>query len=132
MPRKFVSVYALLMGLCMMLMWTFFLFSGSVPELDSRPIEILFHLFAEFSTAIVLIISAILSLKSKPISRSLLLVALGMLLYTLMVSPGYYTQLNNWGFVGMFSIFLVLGIIAIVELIRTAPSSVNRGQSSEQ
>jgi membrane protein implicated in regulation of membrane protease activity len=36
------------------------------------------------------------------------LLALGMLLYTIIVSPGYFAQLGQWVFVLMFAVLVVL------------------------
>jgi len=33
-----------------------------------------------------------------------------MLLYTLIVSPGYFAQKGQWAFVGMFAVILVLAL----------------------
>ncbi|UCD36726.1 MAG: hypothetical protein JSW54_07730, partial [Fidelibacterota bacterium] len=57
------------------------------------------------------------------LGQQLTLVALGMLLYTVMVSPGYYGQLGQWAMVGMFMALVVLavlsmGIIVQSELVR--------------
>jgi hypothetical protein len=38
-------------------------------------------------------------------------VSMGMLLYTLIVSPEYYNQRGNIGFVVMFAVFFALSVI---------------------
>ena len=115
--KKAVYVYALVVGLGMLCMWLFFIFSGNVPEFEIRPAEIVYHLTAEFATAALLIAAAVISLKKLPAGRPLLLSGLGMLLYTVIVSPGYYAQRGEVAFVVMFSVLTVLTIAAGAVLI---------------
>jgi len=44
------------------------------------------------------------------------LVALGMLFYTAIVSPGYFAQKGQWIWVGFFAILIVMGVVAIFQL----------------
>ena len=62
---KSSSVYALAVGVMMVAMWIFFIASGQVPELEHRPVEIMFHLTVEFTTAAVLITAGAASLSGR-------------------------------------------------------------------
>jgi hypothetical protein len=42
------------------------------------------------------------------------LVAMGMLFYTSIVSPGYFAQKGQWVWLGVFSSLILLGVISIV------------------
>ena len=44
--------------------------------------------------------------------------ALGMLLYTVIVSPGYFAQLGQWAMVAVFALLLVLAFLSIRLLTR--------------
>lgn len=110
--KKAVSIYALVVGIMMLCMWVFFIISGSVPEFESKPWEIILHLIAEFATAILLIAAAITELKKHRLGKPLLLVGFGMLLYTVIVSQGYYAQRGEVLFVAMFLVLTVLTIAA--------------------
>jgi hypothetical protein len=105
---KFAGWYAAAVGILMLVQWGFFLGAGQVPELQTEPLRIAFHLAGEGATAIALIISGIGLLRSQRWARSAVLVALGMLVYTVIVSPGYFAQQGQWAFVGMFGALLIL------------------------
>jgi hypothetical protein len=95
-----------LVGLLMITQWTLSILMGGVPDLESAPWEIAFHLAAEVSTAIVLILGSMAALRSISWSKQVLLLGLGMVLYSEIVSPGYFAQLSQWLFVVMFAILL--------------------------
>ncbi len=109
----FAAVLALVVGVGMIGQWTLFLVSGRVPELDTEPIRIRFHLAAEFTTALVLLVSGLALLTDQPWGRCFYLLAAGMLLYTVIVSPGYFAQKGQWAFVGMFAIVLLLTLVSV-------------------
>ncbi len=112
------SIYAICVGLLMGVMWSFFLAVGEVPELQTRPAEIGLHLAAEFGTALLLVVSGLLSLRASSLGVRLQLVGFGMLLYTLIVSPGYYMQRSEIIFTVMFGVLLVMTLGALVLTIR--------------
>jgi hypothetical protein len=107
---KFPAWYGILVGLLMITQWTFSILAGSVPEFQSAPWEITFHLAAEFSTAIVLLTGGIALLRELAWARSVLLLGLGMVIYSEIVSPGYFAQLNQWAPAAMFAI-LIFGAV---------------------
>jgi hypothetical protein len=116
---RFTAWYAILVGILMTGQWSFFLASGSVPEVQSEPIRLAFHLAAEFLTAISLIVAGWAALRAKRWSRTFMLAALGMLVYTVVISPGYFAQQGQWPLVGMFAILLVLTLVSIHRLSKT-------------
>lgn len=109
----FPALYALIVGTLMIGQWAFFLATGQVPELETEPLRIRFHLAAEFATAIALVIGGLGLLTAQNWSYWVYMVAMGMLLYTMIVSPGYFAQKGQWPFVGMFAVLLVLALICI-------------------
>lgn len=115
---KFSGWYGLVVGVMMFGMWGFFLATGQVPELQTEPLRITFHLAAEFSTAICLIIGGVGLLKNLPWAKTVYFIATGMLLYSLIVSPGYYAQLGQWGFVVMFGALIFLTLVSVSMVIR--------------
>lgn len=48
-----------------------------------------------------------------------------MLLYSVIVSPGYFAQLGQWALVGMFALLLVLAVASIGSLLRAKPATTN-------
>ncbi len=71
------------------------------------------HLAAEAATALLLIVAGVGLLREVAWAPSLYLVAGGMLLYTLIVSPGYFAQRGEWAPVAMFAVLLVGALLAI-------------------
>jgi len=112
--RKIAATYSLVVGIMMVAMWSVFAVTDQIPEIDERQKEIAFHLAAEFATAFALIAGGVgLVLRRKwgfPINTA----ALGMLAYTVIVSPGYYAQTGDYAFVGMFTGLMVLTLVLIV------------------
>jgi hypothetical protein len=115
---KFPAWYGILVGLLMIAQWTLSILAGDVPEFESAPWEIAFHLAAEVSTAIVLILGGIAASKSISWSKQVLLIGLGMVIYSEIVSPGYFAQLGQWLFVVMFAILLLGAVWSGVSLLK--------------
>ena len=86
-------------------MWSIFALTNQIPELKTASIEIIYHLIAEFLTAILLIIAGIGLVKRKKWSFHLFLVSLGILFYTTIVSAGLYADASELSIVIMFSFF---------------------------
>jgi hypothetical protein len=115
---KFAAWFAIIVGLLMIGQWLTFLARGQVPELYSEPVRLSFHLFAELATAIALLMSGVALLRHLVWGSTLYLLAAGMLIYTVMVSPGYFAQQGEWGMVAMFGLLLVLAIANVINLMR--------------
>jgi hypothetical protein len=113
----FAAVFALVVGVGMIGQWIFFLATGQVPELNTEPLRIRFHLAAEFATAIGLLVGGIALLTGQAWGHWFYLLATGMLLYTVIVSPGYFAEKGQWAFVGMFAILLLLALVSIALVI---------------
>ena len=109
----FPAVFAIIVGLGMIGQWTASYVSKQIPELRSEPIRIGFHLAAEMATAACLIVSGIGLLATQVWSVPLYLVASGMLFYTAIVSPGYFAQRGQWGWLVMFAVIMILDIACI-------------------
>lgn len=121
--KRFCSIYVITVGLMMFLMWSFFLITGMVPELETKPAEIILHLTAEFSTALILILAGIFLLKNSRLAQFLYPLSIGMLLYTLIVSPGYYIQSKDYGFAAMFAGLILLSVLALLLYTRRTDES---------
>lgn len=113
---KFAAWSSLVIGALMLVQWSFFLVAGRVPEVRTEPVALGFHLAAEAATAVALIVAGILLLGSRALGITVGLVANGMLIYTAIVSPGYFAQLGQWPLVAMFAVVLALAIASIVQL----------------
>ena len=120
---KFAAWYSIVVGILMLAQWTVSLASGEVPELQAEPFRIAFHLLGEAVTSIALIFSGISLLRGWRWARDAALASLGMLTYTVLVSPGYFGQQGRWIFVLMFGLLLALTLISFVLLGRSKPRS---------
>jgi hypothetical protein len=97
--------------------WLFFLANDQVPELKTEPLRIRFHLAAESATAIALLVGGVAVLTDQAWSRWFYPLAMGMLLYTVIVSPGYFAEKGQWALVGVFAVVLVLALVSIVLVV---------------
>jgi len=114
---KFSAWYAILVGFGMIAQWAFSIIAGDVPEFQTEPWRIGFHLAGEMSTALMLIIGGIATLKSIVWAKQILLLSLGMVIYSEIVSPGYFAQLAQWPMVGMFAILLLGATVSVIFLL---------------
>ncbi len=115
---KFAGWYSIAVGGLMVGQWGFFLATGQVPEVRSEPVRLAFHLAAEGATAAALIAAGIALLRRASWGRTGALVALGMLAYTTIVSPGYFAQQGAWPLVIMFAVLLGLALFSAWRLAR--------------
>lgn len=115
---KLSAWYGIIVGFIMIAQWIFFLITGSVPELQTETWRIALHLAAEFTTALMLIVSGIASLKSVTWGKKILLVGLGMVIYSEIVSPGYFAQLGQWALVAMFAVLLFGAVFGVMRLLQ--------------
>jgi hypothetical protein len=113
----FPALFAILIGIGMIAQWTLSYVKGQIPELQTEPIRIKFHIAAEMFTAAFLLVAGIGLLISMPWATSLYLISVGMLFYTSVVSPGYFAQQGQWGWLVMFGIIILLGIASIFSIL---------------
>jgi predicted Zn-dependent protease with MMP-like domain len=88
----FAGIYGIFVGVMMFAQWVFFLATGQVPELQTEPYRIAFHLAAECMTASGLIVAGIALLKKLAWGAVSYLFFAWMLTYSVIVSPGYFAQ----------------------------------------
>jgi hypothetical protein len=115
---KFSASYGISVGALIILQWIFFLATGSVPELQTARWEIGFHISVELLLAFALLIGGVATLSSKGWGEKILLVALGMAIYSEINSPGYFAELGQWALVAMFAFLLFGATISVVLLLK--------------
>ena len=113
----FSGIYAIVVGVGMIGQWSVSLFANKVPELKTEPFSIAFHLAGEFLTALALIVSGIGLLTGADWGRTTYLVSVGMLLYTVIASPGYFAQKREWPMVIMFAVLLILALVSLALVV---------------
>lgn len=129
--KKYAAIYSIFMGISMIGMWIMFYVTNQIPELEFKPIETSMHITAEIVTAVLLIIGGV-SLFNKKWGYEIYLLSMGMLLYTLIMSPGYFMEKGEAGFIIMFGVFIIIAIYFIImSLVKKDEfKSTNKGQSA--
>jgi len=114
---KFVKVSSAIIGFMIIIQWVFFIITGNVPEFETTPVSIIFHIVIEISTALLLIFASLIC-KVRIKRQTLLLYGQGMLGYTVVNSAGYFAQSGQWGFLLMFGALLFVSIYNTVILFK--------------
>lgn len=114
----FPAVYSIFIGLGMIAQWLMSYFSNQIPELVTEPYRIAFHLAGEVLTAVMLIAGGAGLLAKAKWSKTVYLLATGMLIYTAIVSPGYFAQQGVWAWVWMFAAILAMALFALIIVVR--------------
>ena len=123
---RYAGGYAVAVGALTLAQWGFFILGGRVPEFESEPIAIGFHLAAEALMALALLVTGAALLRGRRGAVPFALVAYGMLLYTTVNSPGYFAQLGQWPLVLMFAVVLGLGVAAVARLVKVGGAAAAR------
>lgn len=115
---KFASWYGIAVGTLIILQWIFFISTDAVPEFQTTPWAIGFHMAAEILLAFALLVSGMATLQSKSWGTKALLVSLGMAIYSEINSPGYFVQLGQWALVAMFAALLFGATFSVMPLLK--------------
>lgn len=107
-----VASYCIAVAALMALWWGMEIRNGALNRPDRSRGEIALHLSAELDTALLLAFGGIILAQGG--TRSLALVGLGMLMYTVIQSPGYFLARHELAPVVMFAVLALLTIAAIV------------------
>ena len=116
----FSAIFSIAVGVLMIVQWIITIARGNVQSLESGSTagrgrtEMMFHWVAEFGTALMLLSGGIGLLVNSTWAPILFYIAAGMLIYTVINSPGYFAQQGQWPMVVMFSAILILAIISII------------------
>ncbi|MFX1324275.1 MAG: hypothetical protein ACFE8N_04915 [Promethearchaeota archaeon] len=105
------SIYIIIIGVAMLCMWILLLGKREVPELNTKPTQIFFHLVAELLTAITLIIGGIGLFLNQTWGLALFFIAIGMTIYSTLNAAGFYGQLKDWP---MFIVLLVFTFVSLI------------------
>jgi hypothetical protein len=106
-----VGWYCIAVGVVMIGWWGLDIRGGALRRPDRAPAEIGLHLVAEMLTAVVLIAGGVTLLTADSVTAAL--IGLGMLLYTVIQSPGYFLARHEPGPVVMFAVLAALTVAAI-------------------
>ena len=120
---RLAAWYGVLVAMLVFAQWIFFIASGNVPEFEDAPREIAFHIAAEMAMALVLLAGSIAVLQRRAWGALLYLVGAGMVIYSVINSPGYFAQAGDWGLMAIFMVLLVLTVCAVVLVVRAGVRS---------
>jgi hypothetical protein len=109
--RATIALYCATVGLFMMAWWGLEFRAGALRRPDRAPSDIGLHLAAELVTAALLVAAGVVLLAGGAVTVAL--VALGMLLYTVIQSPGYFVARHEAAPVAMFAALAVLTATAL-------------------
>ncbi|HSL81709.1 MAG TPA: hypothetical protein VLF66_02980 [Thermoanaerobaculia bacterium] len=112
----YVVIVSMVIGAGMLGFWSITLAAGRVPEISGGSREIWFHVAAEVGTAGMLLSGAVATLADPEAAAGAAVscLGLGMLLYSITVSPGYYVDRREWPMVAMLAGVWVLAAPAVV------------------
>ena len=108
------GIFQAFVGIGMIGIWMVSFAMGTITEVETEVIRISMHMMAELTTAILLLISGFSILLNKQFKSSLFHLSFGALIYTLIASPGYFAQLNQWGVVSLFLVLLVISLALLI------------------
>ncbi len=112
--RKVAAFFALIIGVGMIALWVMLIITKQVEEFQNIPYEITMHLCGEFMTAVLLIIASVLIFAKSERGQNMFNIASGALLYTVIVSSGYYMQRNEYSMVIMFTVILLFTLFLLI------------------
>jgi len=115
--RKTIAIYSIFVGMAMLGIWIVQLVTGQAPELQTAPIEIALAITADWLTAITLLVVGVGLLSKRNWAYKLYLFALGMLVYSVLISSGYFGQLGNTIFVILFAVLFILSALFVISNI---------------
>ena len=119
----FSAIFSIAVCVLMIIQWIITIARGNVQSLESGSTsgrgrtEMIFHWVAEFGTALMLLSGGIGLLVNATWAPIVFYIAAGMLIYTVINSPGYFAQQGQWSMVGMFSVILILAIVSIILVV---------------
>ncbi len=107
------GIYAVIIGIGIIGLWMMLLVTKQVPELETEPVAIAFHITAESVMGALSLLSGIFLLIELPWAPYLFILAMGLVIYAVINSAGYYSEKKEWFFVIMFGIILCASIILV-------------------
>ncbi|MFX1470765.1 MAG: hypothetical protein ACFFB8_19170 [Promethearchaeota archaeon] len=111
------GIYAIIVGIGIIGLWTMLLLTNQVPELKTEPVAIRFHITVEMTMGILSLLSGIFLLIGLSWAPYFFILAMGLVIYAVINSSGYYSQRNQWSFVIMFGIILITSVsLAILNI----------------
>ena len=113
----FSGICAIVIGIGIIGLWLMLYLTKQIPELNSEPIAIAFHMTAETTMGILSLLSGIFLLIDLSWAPYFFVLSMGLVIYAVINSAGYYGQRKQWSFVIMFGIILAASVSLVVLII---------------
>lgn len=104
-----ISIIYIIIGIGIIGLWIMLLGTSQVPELETEPIAIVFHIVIECIMGVLSILSGIWLFRQRTYYKQLILFTNGLLVYSVVNSSGYYGDQGEVGMIIMFG--LILGFV---------------------
>lgn len=114
MRNKIIAGYSIVVGISIISMWALILTTEEIPE---GPVELTFHLIAEFLMALATIVAGILILRKHNLGRGFALAAHGMVIYSVLNAAGYYAERGESIFPLIFILLMLVSLWCIIQLM---------------
>jgi hypothetical protein len=108
------GIYAIIIGVGIIGLWLMLYLTNQIPELKTEPVAIKFHVTAEMTMGVLSLLSGIFLLVGLSWAPYFFILAMGLVIYAVINSAGYYGQRKQWLFVIMFGVILVASITLII------------------
>lgn len=117
----FAAAYAISVGVLMLVQWALTAARDRIPDpteaLSGRGRrELVFHWVAESLTSISLVTAGIALLLQRTWAPRIYMLAMGMLVYTVINSAGYFAQRREWPMVAVFGALLAFAVAGILSV----------------
>lgn len=114
---RLVAWFQIVVGVSVLGLWSVLLLGGQVPEVQAGQVDIWFHLAAELTMAGLLVVAGVAVVRRSRRATGLSAVALGLLGYSVLNSPGYYAERGDWAMVAMFAVLVLAVAASLVRLL---------------
>jgi hypothetical protein len=114
------GIYAIIIGIGIIGLWIMLLLTKQVPEIETEPTAIAFHITAETIMGLLSVLSGILLLVNLSWATYSFILAMGLVIYAVINSAGYYGEKKEWVFVVMFGIILCISAVLVILNIMNA------------
>ena len=102
-----IAIYSIFIGIAVIGMWTMILLTENIAE---GRIEMGFHLYSEFSMAILCLVSGFMLLRGRKFARETNIGSQAMVIYSVINAAGYYGQRGD---TAMMAMFIMIGLFSV-------------------
>lgn len=113
--KRAIAIYSIFLGLSVIGLWLLLLCQGVQNE---GRIELGFHLYSEFSMALICIIGGILFLKGKSFAIETMVGGHAMIIYSTLNAAGYYGEKRENSTMLIFVALFMISVICIATLYK--------------